>query len=250
MRSVIDKVLLAAAGVLLAATAHAACTGTLYLTLDTGHMEPANAIADILAKHQVKATFFLANEKTKSAGFTLDDAQKPFWQRLAKEGHAFGSHTWDHSYFRGDVGTDKVSYIPWGKTAKDGRTLDRAGLCAELKKSEDRFRELTGRGYDGLWRAPGGRTTPRVLDYARSCGYTHIGWAAAGFLGDELSSETHPNKALLERALSSLRDGDIMMAHLGIWSRKEAFWPTLDPLIAGLKAKGFCFATIPERKLK
>ena len=44
-----------------------------------------------------------------------------------------------------------------------------------------------------------------------------------------------------------LKDGDIMMAHLGIWSRKDAFAPMFDPLIAGLKRKGFCFATIPER---
>jgi peptidoglycan/xylan/chitin deacetylase (PgdA/CDA1 family) len=250
MRDAISKTAFAALAWWLAATAQAACTGTLYLTLDTGHMEPANAIADILAKHQVKATFFLANEKTKSGGFTLDDSQKPFWQRLAKEGHAFGSHTWDHHYFRGEVGSDKVSYVPWAKTAKEGRTLDRAGVCAELKKSEDRFREMTGRGYDGLWRAPGGKTTPRALDYAKSCGYTHVGWADAGFLGDELSSETYPNNALLKRALANIRDGDILVAHLGIWSRKEPYWPTLDPLLTGLKAKGFCFATLLDRKPK
>lgn len=247
MRAAISKTVFAGATLWLAAAAHAACTGTVYLTLDTGHMEPAGAIADILAKHQVKATFFLANEKTRSGGYSLDDTQKPFWQRVAREGHAFGSHTWDHSYFRSDVGTDKVSFIPWGKTAKDGRTLDRAGVCAELKKSEERFREMTGRGFDGVWRAPGGKTTARVLEFAKSCGFTHVGWADAGFLGDELSSETHPNEMLLTRALSRIRDGDILMAHLGIWSRREAFWPMLDPLIAGLKGRGFCFATIPER---
>jgi peptidoglycan/xylan/chitin deacetylase (PgdA/CDA1 family) len=221
--------------------------GTLYLTFDTNHMEPANQIADILAKHNVKATFFLANEKTKSGGFSLDDQQKPFWQRLVKEGHAFGSHTWDHHYFRGDVGSDKVSYIPWG--AKSGRTLDRAGVCAELKKSEDRFREMTGRGYDGLWRAPGGKTTPRVLGFAKSCGYTHVHWADAGFLGDELPSETYPNESLVKKAVANLRDGDIMMAHLGIWSRKDPYWPMLDPLISQLNAKGFCFATLKDAKL-
>ena len=109
---------------------------------------------------------------------------------------------------------------------------------------------MTGRGYDGLWRAPGGKTTPRVLDYAKSCGYTHVAWADAGFLGVELSSETYSNDALLKRALANIRDGDILVAHLGIWSRKAPFWPMLDPLIAGLKAKGFCFATVPERKAK
>jgi peptidoglycan/xylan/chitin deacetylase (PgdA/CDA1 family) len=251
MRAAISSLRAAVTTVLCVAAAHthAACTGTLYLTFDTGHMQPASEIADILTKHQVKATFFLANEKTKAGGFTLDDTQKSFWQRLAKEGHAFGSHTWDHHYFRGDVGANQVKYVPWGRPEKEGRLLDRDGVCAELKKSENRFRELTGRGYDGVWRAPGGKTTARVLDYAKSCGFAHVGWADAGFLGDELSSDTHPNDALLKRALATLRDGDITMAHLGIWSRKEPFWPMLDPLIAGLKAKGFCFATLPERKL-
>jgi peptidoglycan/xylan/chitin deacetylase (PgdA/CDA1 family) len=251
MRAVISNVLattMRCAGTGLAnlwvMTANAACSGTLYLSFDTGHMEPANAIADILAKHQVKATFFLANEKTKADGWSMDDAQKPFWQRVAREGHSFGSHTWDHFYFRGDVGADGVSYIPWGRPTTEGKTLNRAGVCAVLKKSEARFKEMTGRGFDGIWRAPGGKTTPRLIEFAQSCGYRHVGWADAGFLGDELSSETHSNLVLLNRAVAKLRDGDVMMAHLGIWSRKDSFWPMLDPLISQLKAKGFCFASI------
>ncbi len=238
------------ASLLLTSTAFAACTGTLYLTFDTGHMEPANAIADILAKHQVKATFFLANEKTKSGGWTLDDSQKPFWQRLAREGHAFGSHTWNHDYFRGDVGADQVRLVPWGQPAQSGRTLDAAGVCAEVKKPEARFQEMTGRGFDPIWRAPGGKTSARYNAMVAACGYRHVGWADAGFLGDELSSKTHPNDALVKRAIASLRDGDVMMAHLGLWSRQDPFWPALEPLIAGLKAKGFCFATLADKSTR
>ena len=65
------------------------------------------------------------------------------------------------------------------------------------------------------------------------------------FLGDELSSEQYPNDVLLNKALSQIKDGDVTMAHLGIWSRKDP-WATgvLEPLIEGLKAKGFCFKTI------
>jgi peptidoglycan/xylan/chitin deacetylase (PgdA/CDA1 family) len=222
-------------------------SGTLFLTLDTGHMEPAEAIADILQKHRIRATFFLANERTKTGGTSLDDAHKPFWQRLAGEAHAFGSHTWDHHYFRGDIGADKVSYVPWGKPVAAGRILDRAGVCAELKKSENRFREMTGRGFDGIWRAPGGKTTPRVIEFAQSCGYAHVGWADAGFLGDELPSEQYSNQTLVDTAVNRLRDGDIMVAHLGIWSRRDPYWPMLDLLIGRLKDKGFCFATVPER---
>jgi hypothetical protein len=35
------------------------------------------------------------------------------------------------------------------------------------------------------------------------------------------------------------------MAHLGIWSRKDPWAPAnLEPLIAGLKERGFCFDTL------
>ena len=71
-------------------------------------------------------------------------------------------------------------------------------------------------------------------------------WSPAGFLGVELPSETHPNRRLLEQALATISPGDILVAHLGIWSRKDPYAPMLDPLIAGLKAKGLCFATLLE----
>jgi peptidoglycan/xylan/chitin deacetylase (PgdA/CDA1 family) len=227
-----------------AAPARAQCRGTVYLTFDTGHMEPAVAIADILRRHDVKATFFLANEKTKRGDTTLDPAWAPFWKRLADDGHAFGSHTWRHWYFRGDAGPGRVSYVPPG--AKQGEALDREAVCAELRKPEEAFRAMTGRGFDGLWRAPGGRTTPRVLEFAKSCGYVHVGWSAAGFSGDELPSDRYPSAKLIAKQLEDIRDGDVLLWHLGIWSRKDALWPRLDELIAGLKAKGLCFARITE----
>ena len=53
---------------LLAAGAHAAapCDKPLYLTFDTGHMAVAPLVAEVLARQQVKATFFLASEKTQT----------------------------------------------------------------------------------------------------------------------------------------------------------------------------------------
>lgn len=236
----------AAALAALLATAPAAaseCRGTLYLTLDTSVMTQAESVARILAKHQVKATFFLANEPTYRGDHSLDTSWGDYWRARVAEGHAFGTHTWDHGYFRGDLPGGKVRY----GHGKRVRELDAEGVCAELRRVETRFRELTGRGLDPLWRAPGGRTTPNALAAGEACGYTHVRWSDAGFLGDELPSDEYPNDALLERALQNLRDGDVMMMHLGIRSRKEAFAPMLDPLLAGLKRRGFCFATLAER---
>ena len=231
--------------------AAAGCAGTVYLTLDTGNMRDAESIAGILNRHQVKATFFLANEKTPRGDYALDASWREFWRARAAEGHAFGSHTFDHVYFRGEArgadGAPRALARPqFGADANRTVRWDAAAICAELRRVDARFREQTGHALDPLWRAPGGRAAPFVMQAARECGYAHVFWSPAGFLGDELPSDRFPNERLLAQALESIRAGDILMAHLGIWSRKDPFAPMLDPLIAGLKRRGLCFATLRE----
>ncbi len=220
------------------------CKATVYLTIDTGHMEPAEKMAMMLKRQNVKATFFLANEKTKRGDTSLDPSWSTYWQARANEGHAFGSHTWRHWYFRRDIGAENVHYVPWG--AKEGEVLDQRQVCAELNASEDAFKKMTGRGFDGIWRAPGGKLTPNTLRFAESCGYKHVAWSPAGFSGDELPSEKFPGDKLIANQLRDIKNGDILLWHLGIWSRKEPLYPRLDGLITSLKARGFCFATIPD----
>jgi peptidoglycan/xylan/chitin deacetylase (PgdA/CDA1 family) len=221
-----------------------ACKATVYLTIDTGHMGPAEAMAAILKKHNVNATFFLANEKTERGDTSLAPTWSGFWQARAAEGHAFGSHTWRHWYFRSDVGHDKVRYVPWGKNS--GETMTQADVCGEIRKSDEAFKAMTGRALAPIWRAPGGKLTPNTIRFAEACGYKHVAWSPAGFSGDELPSEKFPSDALLSKQLANIRDGDILLWHLGIWSRKDPLYPKLDLLIAGLKQKGFCFATIAD----
>jgi hypothetical protein len=79
------------------------------------------------------------------------------------------------------------------------------------------------------------------------CGYQHMAWAGEGFLGDELDSDKHPNDKLLSKASRGIADGDITMAHLGIWSRKDPWAPAvLEQLIVNLKNRGFCFGLLPK----
>ena len=225
--------------------AAADCRGTVYLTLDTGNMSQAETIARILNEENVKATFFLANEYTFRNDYALDPSWDGYWQARVAEGHAFGNHTWSHRTARRD-NADKIM-VADSKGEPDA--LDQRGFCQELKKVEAAFQRATGRQLSGLWRAPGGRTTPNSIRYAASCGYPlHVHWDDAGFLGDELASDKHPNQALLDRALKNIRPGDVLMMHLGIWSRKDAFAPTLKPLLQGLKARGLCFATLDAGK--
>ncbi len=230
--------------VLLAGTAAPAtpspCRGTLYLSFDTGGMHQAEHIARVLTEENVRATFFLANEKTFRGDTALDPSWDGYWRSLADAGHAFGNHTWSHYTLRRDGG-DKTFVTANGKEI----TLDRKQFCEELNKVDTAFRRATGRRLAGLWRAPGGRTTPEAVRWAAACGYpVHVHWDEAGFIGDELPSERYSNAVLLERALKNIRSGDVLMMHLGIWSRKEPAAPILKPLIQGLKARGFCFATL------
>lgn len=239
---------LAACGTALAAAPSAApaCRGVVYLTLDTGNMSQAEAIAATLARHEVKATFFLASERTPRGDHALDDAWAPYWRARVREGHAFGSHTHDHVYFRSEQAGVHVVRPQFGPQADRTLRWDAAAVCREIDRVRTRFAELTGATLDPWWRAPGGRVPEATLAAARACGWAHVHWAPAGFLGDELPSETHPNEQLLREALRRIRSGDILIAHLGIWSRKDPWAPVLDPLIAGLKARGLCFATLRE----
>jgi peptidoglycan/xylan/chitin deacetylase (PgdA/CDA1 family) len=241
--------LCALSGISLAASLQTpVCTKTVYLTFDTGNMAVAQIVADILARQNVKATFFLANEKTFRGDYALDDSWKSFWQERVHEGHHFGSHTFDHDYFVKNGLMNQVFEKPqFGPKA--GMTIieNEATFCRQIRKVDDRFIELTGRSIEKIWRAPGGKTSLRLINMGNECGYQHIGWSQAGFLGDELNSQTYPNNALLEKASKEIQDGDITMAHLGIWSRKDPWAPAvLESLIINLKGRGFCFATLPK----
>lgn len=230
-----------------AGTAAPPCAHPVYLTLDTGHMGVAPLVAEVLKRHAVKATFFIASERTQTGGSTLDEQWAPWWRERAAEGHAFGSHTWDHDSWLADTPAGLRVKPSQGPQAGQERTLSPAAYCAELDKPAQRFLELTGQPMASVFRAPGGKTSPALLQAARACGWQHVGWTPAGFLGDEWPSDRHPNAALLQRALRDIRAGDVLVAHLGIWSRQDPWAPAvLEPLITGLQARGLCFATLRE----
>ena len=227
------------------------CVKPLYLTFDTGHMAIAPLVAQVLKRQQVRVTFFAANEPTQQGDGSLGDDWAPWWRARAAEGHAFASHTWNHAYWRADAGTSKSPEFlvrpSAGPRVGQEFVMTATQYCEELDRSARRLEALTGQQALPLFRAPGGKTSPRLLAAARQCGYAHVGWSPAGFLGDELDSDKFSNPILLERALKNIRTGDILLAHLGIWSRKDPWAPAvLEPLIQGLKERGFCFRTLRE----
>ena len=70
-----------------------------------------------------------------------------------------------------------------------------------------------------------------------------------GTLGDGYVVASEPPAFGLIGAeyLRDVKPGDILLAHLGIWSRRDPWAPAvLEPLIVGLKQRGLCFATLRE----
>ena len=158
------------------------CARPLYLTFDTGHMGVADLIADVLRRQQVRATFFAAHEPTQVGDGSLGEHWAPWWRERAAEGHAFASHTYDHTYWRADLpggrfrvrasaGPDKNKTRDWGADQ----------YCQEITRARDRLQAITGKAPLPLFRAPGGKTSPALLSAARACGFAHVGWAPAGF---------------------------------------------------------------------
>src|ERR1700754_3104116 len=86
-----------------AAPVAATCEKPVYLTFDTGHMGVAPLIADVLKRHNIRVTFFLANERTQTDGSSLDDHWAPWWKARVADGDVFGTHTYDHVYWQGDL---------------------------------------------------------------------------------------------------------------------------------------------------
>lgn len=245
--------LLALALVATAATAQPSCDKPVYLTFDTGHMGVAPLIAETLKKHNAKATFFLANEPTQTGGTTLDETWAPWWRERVAEGHDFGSHTWDHDIFMEDVLDADGKLLRFKVRTQAGvnppvvRELTPEQYCESLQRVGERFTAMTGKTLGPIFRAPAGRASKALLNTAKACGFTHVGWSSAGFLGDELPSQSHPNGQLLEKALRDIKPGDILIAHLGIWERQDPWAPAvLEPLMTGLEQRGLCFAPLRE----
>lgn len=230
------------------ATGADSCAKPVYLTFDTGHMAIAPMVAQVLKRQDVLVTFFAANERTQEGDGSLGTYWSSWWRERAGEGHEFASHTYDHVYWRHDLpGTTPSFRVRPSAGPQEGvaSTYGASQYCEQITRAARRLEEVTGKPSLPLFRAPGGKTSAKLLKTAHDCGYAHVGWTAAGFLGDELPSETYSNPALLKKALSDIRSGDVLLAHLGIWSRKEPWAPAnLEPLLIGLKRRGFCFQTL------
>jgi peptidoglycan/xylan/chitin deacetylase (PgdA/CDA1 family) len=123
--------------------------GELALTFDDG---PNRAwtprLLDILAGHDVRATFFLIGQYAH--------AEPELVRRIAAAGHAIGNHSWSHPNL--------------AMTAA-------AKVHEELKRTGDTIAQIVGRPVR-WFRPPFGARRPKVFHIARALGLTPVLWNA------------------------------------------------------------------------
>src|SRR4051812_48200827 len=165
------SLLVTAAFLCTSAVAQGACNKPVYLTVDTGHMGVAPLFAEVLKRQNVRVTFFAAAERTQTEGDSLDNHWAAWWKARAAEGNEFGSHTYDHVYWRGDEKSIEPRFrVRPSMGAFAGRefTWTAAQYCENIAKAADRLAYVTGKKPLPLFRAPGGKTSPKLLAAAKA----------------------------------------------------------------------------------
>jgi peptidoglycan-N-acetylglucosamine deacetylase len=188
----------------------------LALTYDDGPNDPHTlCLLEVLARHNVRATFFLIGRYVQ---------QRPDIAReLAKAGHVIGNHTFNHALL-----TFKTSHC----------------LRTELTRCERTLTDAVGE-HSNLFRPPFGGRRPATLRIARHMGLEPIMWNVTGY------DWNAPSMDHIERKVTSkVRGGDVILLHDGghraFGADRSYTVATTDRLISRYKAEGYEFVTIPE----
>ena len=175
--------------------------------------EDTDAILHILAKHEVKATFFMTGGWVESYP---DDVKA-----IQAAGHDLGNHSENHKNM--------------SQLSDDEKTT-------ELMTVHNKVKELTG--YDMfLFRPPYGDYDNAVVLNAKENGYYTIQWDV-----DSLDWKDYGVDAIIDTVCNHkhLGNGSIILCHNGAKYTAEA----LDTLITNLKNQGYEFVPISELILK
>jgi peptidoglycan/xylan/chitin deacetylase (PgdA/CDA1 family) len=191
-------------------------TKQLALTYDDGPNDPHTLrLLEVLAKHEVRATFFLIGRYVR---------QRPEIAReIAQAGHVVGNHTFSHP-------------LLVFKSA--------AEIRQELSDSRSALQEAVGE-HSILFRPPFGGRRPAVLRIARQMGFELIMWNVTGF-----DWNAPPSGVIEQKVSKQIRGGDVILLHDGghkqMGADRSQTVLATGRLIERYKGEGCEFATIPQ----
>lgn len=188
----------------------------LALTYDDGPNDPHTLrLLDVLAKHNVKATFFMIGRFV---------AERPeIACRVAKAGHVIANHTFSHP---------NLIYTSTSKARKE--LADCALALADAVGEHSR-----------LFRPPFGGRRPETLRVARSLGLVPVMWNITGW-----DWNSKPAEYVEHKVQGQMRGGSVILLHDGghrqMGADRSQTVIATDRLIARYKSEGYEFVTIPE----
>lgn len=198
-----------------------------YLTFDDGPTENTALILDALKAQSVKATFFV-NGRPEWA---------PLYQRIVKEGHRLGNHTYSHDY--------NLIYQSVDAYLKDTEKLD--AFLAGLSLPPARIYRFPGGAKNEFAARLGGPDlTGRITAVMADRGYRFFEWNVA--VGE---GESRPESRLFVSpdirknilAQAKAKRIAVILLHDGPGHRDTAL--AVPGILEGLKKLGFTFETLP-----
>jgi peptidoglycan/xylan/chitin deacetylase (PgdA/CDA1 family) len=188
----------------------ASAGGQVGLTFDDGpHPEFTPALLDLLARHGAKASFFLVGARV--------DEHPEIARRIVGEGHAVGTHTYDHVEIT---------------------RLRGAALAEEVGRGRQALRQHTGVD-SALFRPPRGRVDWSRLRAVARLGYVVVHWSKT--YSDYRTDGPGPLRARMEAAPMSARD--IVLLH----DHNPHTLAALETAIPAAQARGLAFAGLAPR---
>lgn len=181
------------------------------LTFDDGpHPRYTRKILDVLAKYNVKATFFVIGQNIEYYPGIVE--------QIIAEGHEIGNHTYRH---------------------KRTKTLDSASFCDDVRRCDGMI-EASCNSKARLFRPPEGYVDDKVKEIARELGYSIILWNI------DTRDWEHASTDQIARCVTEKAEaGDIILMHDYV-SGKSSTVDALEVIIPSLLSRGYRFVRVSE----
>jgi len=189
-------------------------TNAVALTFDDGPSPDTEEILDVLAEHNLSASFFMVGREVESFPGIA--------QRVFAEGHEVGNHSYSH---------------PLYLFQRASETRD------QVTRAQDVIAETIG-ARPRLARPPYGVRTPAYFGATRALGLHTVQWDVAGF-----DWKRHSPTQIADSVLRKVRAGSIILLHDGDSSGRQDRKNTVAALpliIEGLRQRDLQIAPLSQ----
>jgi peptidoglycan/xylan/chitin deacetylase (PgdA/CDA1 family) len=188
----------------------------LALTYDDGPNDGSTPqLLEVLAGHEVKATFFLLGRYV--------EARPELARAMAEAGHAIGNHGYSHR---------NLIFLSSSETRR------------ELTRTSQAIEAVTG-VRPALFRPPFGGRRPGTFAIARQCGMTPVMWR---IIGNDWNADTA--ESIARRVVSRIKGGEVIVLHDGghraLGADRSRTVRATDEIVRRCHGQGYRFVTVPE----